>query len=381
MPRAKRAERGASRDPSELLEISDGSEGAPRARPFWSGTISFGLVTIPVDLYAATRSVRSSLRMLAPSGTPVARRYFDESGKELESAALERGYELEDGKFVPVTDEELDALAPEQSRDIDLTRFVERDSIPPLFFERAYILAPSGNSNIAYRLLASTLERTKRAGMASFVMRGKQYVVAIVAEQGLLRAETLRFAEELRTPTSIGLPEPSEPSAQKVKTMRAAIHKEHGGSPTSAELADVYWQRLEKLVEKKRKSGEDVVNPEPVEAEGEDLAEVIDLVAVLRQSLGQTESANDQGPAASVTRTRQPAARRAAAKRPANKRAAATRSSGAKAAKKAPAKRSSAGSSAAAKRAGSQASRAKPAARKAAKGAPSTRKPSKRRAR
>jgi DNA end-binding protein Ku len=300
LPRAKKAKAaaGEQRSPEELLEVG-AEEGEPRARPFWSGTISFGLVTIPVDLYSATRSTRSSLRMLSPSGTPVARRYFDPKGKPLDSEQLERGYELDKGEFVVVSDEELEALAPEQSRDIDLTRFVDRDSIPPLFFERAYILAPSGNSNLAYRLLASTLERTKRAGIASFVMRGKQYVVAIVAEQGLLRAETLRFAAELRTPDAVGLPEPVEPSAQKVKSLRAAIHKEHGGSPTASELADEYWKRLEALVKKKHKSGEDIVNPEPIEEEQENLAEVIDLVAVLRKSLGQTGAASTEDSSAS----------------------------------------------------------------------------------
>lgn len=288
MPKGAGGKARGKEAPEELLE---GDE-QPRSRPFWSGTISFGLVTIPVDLYSATRSTRVSLRMLAPSGTPVSRRYFDEKGKQLDSAELERGYEIEKGEYVVVSDDELEALAPEQSRDIDLTRFVERDSIPPLFFERAYILAPSGNSNLAYRLLASTLERTKRAGIASFVMRGKQYVVAIVAEDGLLRAETLRFAEELRSPESIGLPAPVEATAQKVKSLRAAIHKSHGGAPAASELADEYWKRLEKLVKKKHAAGEDLVNPEPVESEDEGVADVIDLVAVLRKSLGQSDNSN-----------------------------------------------------------------------------------------
>jgi DNA end-binding protein Ku len=234
--------------------------------------------------------------MLAPSGTPVVRRYFDEAGKQIDLSDLERGYELDDHQFVVVTDEELEALAPEQSRDIDLSRFVPREAIPPLFFERAYILAPAGNSNTAYRLLASTLERTNRAGLASFVMRGKQYTVAIVAERGLLRAETLRFAEELRTPEDIGLPELSEPSAQKVKAMRSAIDKATRSTVAERELSDSYWQRLEALVEKKYKRQEDLVKPEPSEEPEEHLAEVIDLVAVLRKSLGQADTTSPETP-------------------------------------------------------------------------------------
>lgn len=306
-------------DPEELLE--EGGEGAPRSRPFWSGTISFGLVTIPVDLYAATRSTRTSLRMLAPSGHPVVRRYYSEGDAPLEGEQLERGYELDDGTFVPVTDEELEALAPEQSRDIDLSRFVPRAEIPPLFFERAYILAPAGNTNLAYRLLASTLERAKKAGIASFVMRGKQYIVAIVAEKGVLRAETLRFAEELRDPETVGLPTREQPPAARVQQLRRAIDKHSAQSVPDKELEDSYWKRLEALVEKKRKHHEDVVTPEPIEGEEENLAEVIDLVAVLRRSLGQAGAANEsEKPTAKKSVKRAQPSRVAPKKRTASKK-------------------------------------------------------------
>jgi DNA end-binding protein Ku len=288
-------------------------------RPFWSGTISFGLVTIPVDLYSATRSNRMSLRMLAPDGTPVVRRYFDDRGKPIDDGAYERGYELDSGGSVSVTDEELESLAPAQSRDIDLTRFVDRDSIPALFFERAYILAPAGNTNLAYRLLASTLERTRRAGIASFVMRGKQYVVAITSERGLLRAETLRFAEELRTPESIGLPAPRNPNPKKVRALRAAIRQLHGDAPTARELADEYWKRLESLVATKRKSGKDLVHQVPAEPEQES-AEIIDLMAVLRRSLSRQQASNSDD-APKTARSRAPGVAKTRTKSPARKTA------------------------------------------------------------
>src|SRR5690606_22010540 len=97
--------------------------------------------------------------------------------------------------FVVVTDEELEALAPEKSRDIDLRRFVDVGAIAPEMCERAYFLTPAGGSTKAYRLLAAAMERTGRAGIATFVMRGKEYLVAILAENGILRTETLRFAD------------------------------------------------------------------------------------------------------------------------------------------------------------------------------------------
>jgi DNA end-binding protein Ku len=313
--------------------------GEPRgSRSFWSGTLSFGLVTIPVELYSATRTTRSSLRMLAPSGSPVARRYFTDAGKPIDGDELARGYELDKGDYVLVTDDELDALAPEQSRDIDLSRFVERSAIPPLFFERAYILAPSGKSNVAYRLLAATLERADKAGIASFVMRGKQYVVAIVAEDGLLRAETLRFAEELRTPESVGLPTFEAASAAKVKAMRSAIEKEKKATVPDKELADTYWQRLEALVAKKQKKHEDIVSPEPIEGEDDNLAEVIDLVAILKKSLGEKGSDGETKP-----RTNERNAEKSTAGKAGSKRRSTTKpATRATKAKKSPAKRKTA---------------------------------------
>lgn len=316
MPRRAKKE---SRPADELLD-----DETPRARPFWSGTISFGLVTIPVDLFAATRTTRTSLRMLAPSGNPVARRYFNEAGKRLDDGEIERGYELERDEYVMVTDDELEALAPEQSRDIDLSRFVPRDEIPTAFFDRVYILAPAGNSNVAYRLLAHTLEQTKRAGIARFVMRGKQHAVAIVADGGVLRAETLRFADELRTPKDLELPEPKKPSAAKLKAMRGVIsHTAKSNLPTR-ELADTYWKRLEALVAKKHKRGADLVAPETADEPQENLAEVIDLVAVLQRSLGQGARTNDEEDSkgkAAFSKSGRPGPKKAATKSAAPKRA------------------------------------------------------------
>ncbi|HEY0671085.1 MAG TPA: Ku protein, partial [Longimicrobiales bacterium] len=170
-----------------------------RTRSFWSGTITFGLVSIPVNLFPGVRSQRAALRMLADDGTPLQRRFYcEKQNREVNGDEIVRGYETAKGKYVVVTDDELEALEPKKSRDIDLRRFVPAEDIDPLFFERSYYLAPAGESVKAYRLLAETMEKTGRAGIATFVMRGKEYLVAIVAEDGLLRADTMRFADELR---------------------------------------------------------------------------------------------------------------------------------------------------------------------------------------
>ena len=178
---------------------SSDNEERSGARPFWSGTLTFGLVSVPVDLYPGNRTNRATLRMLGPEGEPLARRYFSQkTGRALDNEHMVRGYEFDKDKYVVITDEELERLAPDQSRDIDLRRFVELKSIPPLYFDRSYFLAPSAGSEKAYRLLSETMQKEKLAGIATFVMRGKEYLVAIFPENGILRAETLRFADELR---------------------------------------------------------------------------------------------------------------------------------------------------------------------------------------
>ena len=189
------------------------SEDAARPRAFWSGLLSFGLVSIPVELFPAHRSHGGALRMLDADGTPLARRYYCPADDEdVPAEHLVHGYELDNGRIVVVTDEELEALAPKKSREIDLRLFVDRDSIPALYFERSYFLAPGADSGKAYRLLCAVMERSRRAGIATFVMRDREYLIAIFAEGGLLRGETLRFHGEVRSSSDVGLPKPVAPS-------------------------------------------------------------------------------------------------------------------------------------------------------------------------
>src|SRR5437867_8641345 len=186
----------------------NGDDNQRRARPFWSGTRTFDLVSVPVDLYPGNRTNRAPLRMLGPRGEPLARRYFSQkTERDLDNDEMVRGYELDRDKYVIVTDEELERLAPEKSRDIDLRRFVELKQISPLYFDRSYFLVPSEGSEKAYKLLSETMQKERLAGIATFVMRGKEYLIAIFPENGILRGETMRLADELRSPKEIGLPE------------------------------------------------------------------------------------------------------------------------------------------------------------------------------
>lgn len=258
-------------------------------RSFWTGTITFGLVTVPVALYAATRPRGIALKMIGPDEAPVRRRYVCSKDEQLLDADdIVRGYEIEKGKFVVVTDEELEAIEPRKSREIDLRLFVDRDDIDPIYFQRAYFLVPSGGTNKAYRLLAEVMERKKQAGIATFVMRAKEHFVAIIAENGILRAETLRFADEIRKPEDVGLPEVAKPAAADVRKFESAIAR-HTKKLDLHEFLDDYAERLEKLVAQKEKKKENIVRaPEETRTEEEGGGEVVDLLAVLSRSLGQT---------------------------------------------------------------------------------------------
>jgi DNA end-binding protein Ku len=272
--------------PEELDQEEEGTS----SRPFWSGTITFGLVSIPVSLYPANRTSRVSLHMLSPEGHRLKRRFYSEnSGKDLQDDELVRGYEWEDGKYIEITDEELERLAPEKTRDIDLRRFVNEAAIPRMMFERAYFLVPDGGSNRAYRLLAETMRRTGRAGIATFVMRGKEYLIALLSENGILRAETLRFHDEIRAPEDIGLPAPVDVDDDVVKEYQQLIKKLSADELPRDQMKDERSQRVLDLVEEKRTRGEDLVSvaaEEEGSAEGE--GEVADLLKVLQMTLAKT---------------------------------------------------------------------------------------------
>jgi len=261
-----------------------GADGDARsARPFWSGTLTFGLVSVPVDLYPGNRSSRAPLRMLGPEGEPLARRYYSQkTGDDLEDESMERGFEIDKDRYVIVTDEELERLAPEQSRDIDLRRFVSLDEIPPLYFDRSYFLAPGKGSEKAYLLLSQTMAKEKMAGIATFVMRGKEYLVAIFPENEILRAETMRFADEIRTPKEIGLAEKKKVPPAAVRKFEKLIEKHSDRRLSLERLKDEQTEKLLKLVERKRKQHQDVIEVEvPAQEEGK----VVDLMEALKKSL------------------------------------------------------------------------------------------------
>ena len=311
------------RSRGERFRRDAGDAGPARGRALWSGVISFGLVAVPVELFAGNRHSALSLRMLTPDGTPLARRYVcPEDGRMLSGDEILRGYEVSEGKFVVVTDEELEQLSPKRSREIALERFVPRDQIDPAWFVRSYFLVPGEEQQRAYRLLAETMEQTGRAGIAKFVMRGREYAVAIFAEKGILRAETLRFGDELRRPADLGLPQPGDVSSARVRKMARQVDALAKKDLDPAELDGDRIERLRELAERKLEHDEDVVRaPEAAGAGDADEAEggeVVDLMALLKERIGTKRSAGARSPRERPRSPRKPppAQKASRAKRP-----------------------------------------------------------------
>jgi DNA end-binding protein Ku len=269
-------------EPAEKITADDEQE-ATAGRPMWSGTVSFGLVSIPVRLIAGVRHTGIALRMLGAAGTPLKRRYAcSVEDKEIEAEHIVRGYELTPGKFVVIEDAELESIAPEKSRDIDLKRFVKLEDIDPVFFDRPYYLMPNGGSEKAYSLLAHIMEDTGRAGIATFVMRGKEYLIAILAERGLLRAETLRFADEIRTVAQVSLPKKKKAARADRTRVEKAMRNLAAPSVKPAELVDERNRRLVELIAKKQRAGAVV---KVASAQEPDDTVVIDLLEKLKRSM------------------------------------------------------------------------------------------------
>lgn len=306
----KRKHHGAAAQAQAAAE-----SGAP-VRSMWSGTITFGLVSIPVDLLSAVRPRQTAMKLVDKSGHALGREYHcSKEDKELDQDELVRGYPTDDGKMVVITDEEFASVAPEMSGDIELRGFVPLEQIPPMYFQKPYFLAPSGKTAKAYNLLAATMEKTDRAGIGSFVMRGHEYLVAIVADNGVLRADTLRYADELRTPEAIGLPRSKKVPAAKLTRFAKAIDGLKQSKLDLSELEDRDAQALRELAQSKQKNGENVIQQRGLEdaaaSEGAS-AQIIDLMAVLRKSLSKNAVVSSAGEPISLAERRKS---KAAAKR------------------------------------------------------------------
>ena len=276
--------RAKKRSPSK----SQGTKGKPLSfHAFWSGSLTFGLVNVPVLVFPASRHSGVHLRMIGQNGTALERRFYcSRDGKEVASNEIVRGFELDDGSYIIVSDDELEDLEPQKSREIDLREFVDLSEISPAFLERGYFLTPLKEATKAYRLLAEVMENTQRAGIATFVMRDREYLVAIFASNGILCAETLRFHDEVRDPRTIGLPKPMTAPPRDVATFERAIDALTAKTLPRELLVDRDTLKLRAIIDKKKRAGDDVIHVtrESGDAGSDEEAEV-DLLDTIRRSL------------------------------------------------------------------------------------------------
>jgi DNA end-binding protein Ku len=254
------------------------------ARAIWSGSISFGLVSVPVKAFSAVRDHSVHFNQLE-KGTGARINYkkvSDKTGKEVASDDIESGYEVSSGKYVVVEDEELEALRPRTSRTIDVADFVELAEIDPIYYERTYWLGPDGEvAERPYRLLLAAMESEGKAGIGTVVMRKKQYLAAIRPLDGALAMSTMRFADEVVPQSDIdALPGKGAKPADKELKLASQIIGSLSTDWDPKRYHDTYTEELKGLIEAKAK-GKKIVVEEEAPAE----AAVVDLMQALEASL------------------------------------------------------------------------------------------------
>jgi DNA end-binding protein Ku len=258
------------------------------ARSLWKGAISFGLVNVPVELHSAKKRAAEldmtmlDKRDLAPVGY---KRVNKSTGKEVAWGDVVKGYEYKDDKYVVLSDEDFRRANPEASRTVDILAFVELADIEPQYFETPYYLKPEKRGEKAYALLRETLQKAGKAGVASVVIRTKQYLAALVAQDDLLVLNTLRYAAELKAPSELEIPKAKVTPKELDMALRLVEDMADDWQP--AKFKDTYREDLLKRIKEKVKAGqtEELTEPDPDAQKPAKGAEVIDLMALLKKSV------------------------------------------------------------------------------------------------
>jgi DNA end-binding protein Ku len=295
------------------------------ARSIWKGALSFGLVYIPVQMYSGSRSSTLDLDLLdkrdfAPVGY---QRINKKTGKVVEWADIVKGYQYQKGKYVALSDEDFRKANVKATQTIEIGRFIDAGSIPPEFFETPYYLEPAKGGAKVYALLRETLKRTGKIAVATFVMRGRQHLACVYPHEKALVLDTLRFAEEVRSPEELDLPPATDKAAglaPKELAMAERLVAEMTDKWNPEDYGNTYRHDLMKRIEEKIRSREThKLTPTEKTREPRKSAQVIDLMEVLRKSIeesGSTPSHGGRRPARRATskrRTSRSTARRAPA--------------------------------------------------------------------
>ncbi len=248
----------------------------------WSGTISFSLVAIPVRLVKAIEPGRVSFHLLhSKDYSPLARRMFcPEEETIVPPDEIIRGYEIAPDKYILMTDEELESVSPERSRTIEIVEFIDMKEVDPIYFDHPYYLVPSKGGEKAYRLLVEVMRRTKKAGLAKFVLAERERLVAVTSRDGALALTTLHYRDEI-VPNEDLSPKKGKVAAEEQSRMKKSIEQMIEDFDPG-KYADERRKKLMHLLETKAKEKAPVEAPIVEEGEGEG---PVDLVAALEESM------------------------------------------------------------------------------------------------
>jgi DNA end-binding protein Ku len=272
------------------------------ARSIWSGSISFGLLNVPVKLYSAVARRSISLREIRDSDSARIkhRRFAEGTDEEVPYEHIIKAYEITPDQYVPLTKDEMSALAPERSRAIDVEDFVDIEEIDPMYFDSPYYLGPADGAEKAYSLLAAALESSGKAAIARFVFRNKDHLSAIRANDGVLTLTTMRFADEVVPPAELddALPESQAKVAKKEQQMAEQLIDSLSTKFDPSSYRDEYREQLLELIERKAE-GKEIVAPE---TEAPKATKAPDLMAALEQSIAAIK--NNKGGKAATRATK-----------------------------------------------------------------------------
>lgn len=254
------------------------------AQAIWSGTISFSLVAIPVQLVSAVRPGHVSFHMLhSKDFSPLQRKMICPVEEKIVSPdEIVRGYEIGPEKYILITDEELESLTPERSRTIEISEFIDFKDVDELQYDNPYYLIPAKGGEKAYRLLAEVLQRTGKAGLAKFVLREREYLVAVKSTGGVLVLITLHYENEIISDENIMPKEEIIDKAEKKRLVKMIKEMTNGFAPDK--YVNDRQKKIKKLIDKKIKEMPPVAAPVIEEEEGEGEGPP-DLISILQESM------------------------------------------------------------------------------------------------
>ncbi len=252
-------------------------------RPIWKGSISFGLVNIPIALYPATHTEDLKFRLLRGKDlSPVNyKRVAEADGKEVHWDQIVKGYEYEKGKFVVLKEEDFKRVDIEATQTVDIQTFVKLDEVNPVFFDKPYYMEPQKGGDKAYVLLRDSLSASERIGIATVVIKTRQHLAAVKAQDKGLMLELMHFADELRDVSEFKTPRDTK-LTKKEMDMAGALIDSMTGKWDAEAYKDEYREALVEMVAKKIKNGDKAL---PKARPHRRPTNVIDLVSVLEQSL------------------------------------------------------------------------------------------------